>query len=71
MVVILSKSAHFEQNLSKLKCPKTILWGTKDFCFDNSFLKKWTKIYPEAKVYKLEKAGHYLLEDDPEFIEDV
>jgi cis-3-alkyl-4-acyloxetan-2-one decarboxylase len=42
---------------------KVILWGAKDFCFDDSFLSRWRAIYPEARVDRLESAGHYVLED--------
>ena len=52
-----------EKGLSKIKCKKLILWGEKDFCFNLSFLSRWEKIYPEAKVITYKDAGHYVLED--------
>jgi cis-3-alkyl-4-acyloxetan-2-one decarboxylase len=42
---------------------KMILWGGRDFCFDDSFLSRWREIYPDARVDRLERAGHYVLED--------
>jgi haloalkane dehalogenase len=42
---------------------KMILWGGKDFCFDDTFLSRWREIYPDARVEYLERAGHYVLED--------
>jgi cis-3-alkyl-4-acyloxetan-2-one decarboxylase len=42
---------------------KMILWGARDFCFDESFLSRWREIYPDARVERLENAGHYVLED--------
>ena len=42
---------------------KLILWGGRDFCFDDSFLSRWREIYPDARVERLENAGHYVLED--------
>jgi haloalkane dehalogenase len=42
---------------------KMILWGAKDFCFDATFLSRWLEIYPDARVERLERAGHYVLED--------
>jgi len=42
---------------------KLIVWGGRDFCFDDSFLSRWREIYPEARVERLESAGHYVLED--------
>jgi pimeloyl-ACP methyl ester carboxylesterase len=42
---------------------KMILWGGRDFCFDDTFLSRWREIYPDARVDYLERAGHYVLED--------
>jgi len=42
---------------------KMILWGGRDFCFDATFLSRWLEIYPDAQVERLERAGHYVLED--------
>jgi haloalkane dehalogenase len=42
---------------------KLILWGGRDFCFDDTFLSRWREIYPDARVERLERAGHYVLED--------
>jgi len=52
-----------EQNLPNLKCPKLILWGGKDFCFNKHFFDRWKEIYPQAESYYFEKAGHYIIED--------
>ncbi len=43
--------------------PKLILWGGRDFCFDDRFLSKWAGIYPEAKAKRYDDAGHYVLDD--------
>jgi len=53
-----------EDNLHKLSCKKMILWGGKDFCFNDLFFKRWLEIYPDAyhKYYK--DAGHYILDDE-------
>ncbi|HXQ81065.1 MAG TPA: alpha/beta fold hydrolase [Opitutaceae bacterium] len=42
---------------------KMILWGARDFCFDDTFLSRWREIYPDARIERLENAGHYVLED--------
>jgi haloalkane dehalogenase len=42
---------------------KLILWGARDFCFDDRFLSRWREIYPDARVERRENAGHYVLED--------
>lgn len=55
-----------EKKLNTLDCPKQILWGAKDFCFNMHFYERWTKFYPEAKTVVYNNAGHYLLEDEKE-----
>jgi haloalkane dehalogenase len=42
---------------------KLIIWGARDFCFDDGFLSRWLEIYPDARVERLVRAGHYVLED--------
>jgi haloalkane dehalogenase len=49
--------------LPALKHPKLILWGGKDFCFNQHFFEKWLEINPEASAKWFAKAGHYVLED--------
>lgn len=43
--------------------PTLILWGGKDFCFNDEFFKEWKRRFPKARSIYLESAGHYLLED--------
>lgn len=55
-----------ENNLDRLhtlKIPFLILWGGRDFCFNNSFYKEWVKRFPEAEKYYFHDGGHYILED--------
>ena len=40
-----------------------ILWGGRDFCFDDTYLKRWREYYPRADCTRYPEAGHYLLED--------
>lgn len=42
---------------------KLILWGGRDFCFNDHFFARWREIYPEAQVERLADAGHYVLDD--------
>lgn len=53
-----------ENKLSSLTCPKLVLWGRKDFCFNDYFLNRWRNIYPEATYKIFEDAGHYVIEDE-------
>ncbi len=43
--------------------PALIIWGGQDFCFNDSFLRRWTEIFPRAETHRIEDAGHYVLED--------
>lgn len=53
-----------EKRLSVLRDrPKLILWGGRDFCFNQHFLARWRTIYPEATVEEFPDAGHYVLDD--------
>lgn len=49
--------------LKSLPQPKLILWGGKDFCFNQHFFEKWVEIYPDAEAHWFARAGHYVLED--------
>jgi haloalkane dehalogenase len=42
---------------------KLILWGGRDFCFNEHFLARWREIFPQASVHRYAAAGHYVLED--------
>lgn len=55
---------NIERKLSLLKIPKMILWGGKDFCFNDLFFNKWKSIYPDAYYKYYKNAGHYILEDE-------
>ena len=43
--------------------PALVLWGGKDFCFNDRFLARWQKYLPQAEVRRIADAGHYVLED--------
>ena len=46
--------------------PTMIVWGGKDFVFDETFLRQWRKFLPQAEVHVMADAGHYVLEDAAE-----
>jgi pimeloyl-ACP methyl ester carboxylesterase len=52
-----------EDRLEKIRGPKLILWGAKDFCFTTHFFERWKAIYPEAQSHLYNDGGHYILED--------
>jgi haloalkane dehalogenase len=66
---------HVDENLKKLSdIPFMILWGEHDFVFDHSYLSEWKRRFPDAEAHLFNRAGHYVLEDEPEkvaeFIDD-
>lgn len=43
--------------------PILILWGGKDFCFNDHFYAEWLQRFPGAERFYFPAAGHYVLED--------
>jgi haloalkane dehalogenase len=43
--------------------PMLLLWGLKDFCFDQTFLAGFIQRFPAARQRLFPDAGHYVLED--------
>lgn len=53
-----------EEGLAQFKDrPMLILWGQKDFCFNDLFLDEWRERFPEAQTKIFPEANHYVLED--------
>lgn len=50
---------------------KLIIWGMRDFCFDETFLLEWRRRCPDASIHRFPGAGHYLLEDVPDSIAGI
>jgi len=48
--------------------PTLLLWGMKDFVFDESYLAEWERRMPHAEAHRFSHAGHYVLEDAREEI---
>jgi len=56
--------AETEANLGRLAAkPLLILWGARDFVFDDHFLDGWRQRFPKAEVHRFADAGHYVFED--------
>ncbi len=43
--------------------PAFIVWGGRDFCFNDDFYAEWRRRLPEARTHYLADAGHYVLAD--------
>ncbi len=53
-----------ENNLSCLRdIPMQIIWGGRDFCFNDYFYEEWRHRFPKADHHYFPDAGHYVLED--------
>ncbi len=48
--------------------PVRIVWGGRDWCFDDRFLAGWMARFPNALATRLDDAGHYVLEDAPDAV---
>lgn len=56
-----------EADLSKFApLSKLLVWGMMDWCFRPECLERLIGHWPDAEVVRLDDAGHYVLEDDPE-----
>lgn len=50
------------------KSPMLFVWGERDWCFTTEFLDEFTQRFPQADVFRLPDAGHYVFEDAHERI---
>ncbi len=56
-----------EAGLSTLAgLPVQMIWGMRDWCFRPECLERLLKSFPDAEVHRLDQAGHYVIEDDPQ-----
>lgn len=56
-----------EQSLSKFRdVPTCMIWGTQDWCFRTSCLDQLQALLPHAQVHRMENAGHWVVEEQPE-----
>ena len=43
--------------------PAVMVWGGRDFCFNDLFLARWREELPAASAHRIADAGHYVLDD--------
>lgn len=56
--------AGVEEGLLKLALnPKLLIWGGKDFCFNDKFLARWRSVFRGVEEHHLKDVGHYVLDD--------
>ena len=61
--------ADIESNLSQLQQPTQIIWGMQDWCFREPCLLRISQHFPHASIERYADAGHYVIEDKQEQIE--
>lgn len=67
--ILLNTAEHLPE-FSHLPC--LLIWGERDFVFDQPFLDTWLKLYPQAETIRLKDCGHYVLEDGgPQLVERI
>ena len=45
------------------KNPVLIVWGGRDFCFNDSFYTEWRQRLPDSDALYIADAGHYVIDD--------
>lgn len=61
------KLVEIEGSLEKIRqssVPMQIVWGGRDFCFNDHFYNEWRQRFPEAETHYFPGGGHYILEDE-------
>ena len=48
--------------------PTQLIWGMRDWCFDERCLDRFRDILPHAFVHRIADAGHWVVEDAPDEI---
>ncbi len=60
-----------EANLHRLRTqPVQLIWGMRDWCFDAHCLDRLLRAIPHADVTRIPDAGHWVVEDAPEDVQD-
>jgi pimeloyl-ACP methyl ester carboxylesterase len=56
--------AAVEQGMGQFRNhPALIVWGGRDFCFNDQFLARWQGMLADLQCVRISDAGHYVLED--------
>ena len=46
-------------------------WGMKDWCFRPDCLERFSGHWPHAEIHRIANAGHYVIEDAAEEVEQL
>jgi pimeloyl-ACP methyl ester carboxylesterase len=65
-----SELVRTEEALARFReLPTAIAWGERDWCFTPRLREEWQRRFPDARVTRIEHAGHYVFEEAPSEIE--
>ena len=56
----------WEQRARLVGLPLSIIWGTRDTAFGPAILQRWIEAFPQAVVTRLDDAGHWPHEEQPD-----
>lgn len=66
---LLGSRAHFQSLLDRIGAlttvPVLIVWGMKDSAFKPYQLERWQRLLPQARVERIDGAGHWPHEEEP------
>jgi len=51
--------------------PLLLVWGMRDFAFPPSFMPRWREAFPDHTIVELDRAKHFIQEDEPDAIADA
>lgn len=61
--------ARINERLSQLAdVPALLVWGMRDPVFQPVFLDQWREVLADPRVVELERASHYVVEDEPDAV---
>lgn len=67
---LLSSRAHYQSLLDRIgalrRVPVLIVWGMKDGAFQPYHLERWQSLLPHAAVVRIDEAGHWPHEEEPQ-----
>ncbi|WP_245695048.1 alpha/beta fold hydrolase [Desulforhopalus singaporensis] len=59
------------KSLEQAQTEMMIVWGGRDFCFNDYFYQEWKQRFPSAQHHYFQDGGHYVLEDKKDEVEPL
>lgn len=61
-------TSHAPEGLAEVKCPVSVVWGSRDLVLSPRQASRWTEHIPQAELRLLKGLGHVPMSDDPELV---